>query len=160
MLAGLRSRWIDAVPMGRVERGGDFDGVLERLIDGKRAFRQSIGERVALEVRHDEEVGALVLADVIERADVRVIEGADRLGFAFEAFAAIGIGRGCLDRILMATVRFSLLSLARYTSPMPPAPSGDSTSYGPRRAPAAKDMERRDYSRSTTCRAPAQQTPS
>ena len=88
-------------------------GVLERLIDGKRAFRQSIGERVALEARHDEEVGAFVLASAIERADVRVIEAAHRLGFAAEAFAAIGIGRGCLDRILMATVRFSLLSLAR-----------------------------------------------
>ncbi len=58
---------------------------------GMRALRQSIRERLALEARHDEEVGALVLADVVERADVRVIEGADRLGFALEAFAAIGI---------------------------------------------------------------------
>ena len=30
---------------------------------------------------------------------------------------------------------------AGYTSPMPPAPSGATTSYGPRRIPAGKDME-------------------
>jgi len=40
------------------------------------------------------------------------------------------------------TRRFSLVSLARYTSPMPPAPSGARISYGPRRVLADKDMSR------------------
>ena len=34
----------------------------------------------------------------------------------------------CAGRILIATVRFRRVSSARYTSPMPPAPSGDSIS--------------------------------
>src|SRR5205085_4526595 len=37
---------------------------------------------------------------------------------------------------LIATSRPSRGSRARYTSPIPPTPSGESTSYGPRRAPA------------------------
>src|SRR6516165_664761 len=45
-------------------------------------------------------------------------------------------------RTLMATPRSRRVSLARYTSPMPPAPSEDWISYGPRRAPAASGMRR------------------
>ena len=66
----------DAVAMRGVEGGGDLDRVLDRLIERQRRPSQSIGERLALEARHDEEVGALVLADVVERADVGMIEGA------------------------------------------------------------------------------------
>src|SRR5262245_25776415 len=36
----------------------------------------------------------------------------------------------------MATVRSSLVSLARYTSPIPPAPSCETISYGPSFVPA------------------------
>src|SRR5438477_6636479 len=42
---------------------------------------------------------------------------------------------------LIATSRLSLVSRARYTSPMPPAPIGATISYGPRRVPAARGME-------------------
>ena len=35
----------------------------------------------------------------------------------------------------MATSRWSVVSRARYTSPMPPAPSAATISYGPRRVP-------------------------
>src|SRR5262245_52223603 len=35
----------------------------------------------------------------------------------------------------MATARFRLVSVALYTSPMPPAPIRATTSYGPRRVP-------------------------
>src|SRR5689334_17416119 len=41
---------------------------------------------------------------------------------------------------LMATSRFSLVSRARYTSPIPPAPSADRISYGPICEPAASDI--------------------
>src|SRR5258706_5449815 len=41
-------------------------------------------------------------------------------------------------RILMATSRSSRVSRARYTSPMPPAPSAESISYGPMRVPGAR----------------------
>ena len=39
------------------------------------------------------------------------------------------------QRTLMATSRLSVVSSARYTSPMPPAPSVATILYGPRRVP-------------------------
>src|SRR3981081_2654171 len=43
---------------------------------------------------------------------------------------------------LIATVRSSRVSRARYTSPIPPAPSGAAISYGPSLLPAASVMSR------------------
>src|SRR5688572_27965608 len=40
----------------------------------------------------------------------------------------------------MATSRLSLVSRARYTSPMPPAPSSDTTSYEPTCWPGERGM--------------------
>ncbi len=40
---------------------------------------------------------------------------------------------------LIATSRFSRSSRARYTSPMPPAPTEETISYGPSREPALRD---------------------
>ena len=45
----------------------------------------------------------------------------------------------------MATSRSSRESRARYTSPIPPAPSWSRTSYGPMRSPVLRDMEGRSY---------------
>ena len=39
----------------------------------------------------------------------------------------------------MATCRARLVSVARYTSPIPPTPIWAVTSYGPRRVPGAND---------------------
>src|SRR5215471_18690160 len=41
-------------------------------------------------------------------------------------------------RTLSATSRFSFVSRARYTSPMPPAPIGARISYGPRLVPEVR----------------------
>ena len=49
---------------------------------------------------------------------------------------------------LIATWRFRFVSVARYTSPIPPTPICAVTSYGPRRAPGVRDTtdsSRRDY---------------
>src|SRR5271154_95568 len=47
---------------------------------------------------------------------------------------------------LMATSRFNRVSRARYTSPMPPAPSGDWISYGPSLVPTVRVICARNYS--------------
>ena len=78
-------------------------------------------------------------ANVMEHADVGMIEGGDRLGFPIETLAELGSAANAEGRTLMATVRSSRVSRARYTSPMPPAPSRATTSYAPRRAPGASD---------------------
>ena len=52
-----------------------------------------------------------------------------------------GAFKSSLGSSLMATVRSSRVSRARYTSPIPPAPSGVRISNGPRRAPDANLIE-------------------
>ena len=54
--------------------------------------REAIGERLALEKLHDEERRALVLADVVKRADVRMRQLRDDTRFPAEAFTKLGIG--------------------------------------------------------------------
>ena len=52
-------------------------------------------------------------ADVVNRADVRVVETRQRARLALEALAALGVGAGCGGRTLIATVRSSRVSRAR-----------------------------------------------
>ncbi len=60
-----------------------------------------------------------------------MIQCADGTRFTFEAFAEIA-----LRKALTATSRFNRASLARYTSPIAPAPMGASISCGPSLSPA------------------------
>src|SRR5436309_3797637 len=62
---------------------------------------------------------------------------------------AVGLSDRWAGRILTATVRSRRVSRARYTSPMPPAPSGARISYGPRREPG--DSTPRSYLDSAGC---------
>src|SRR5262245_51675054 len=55
-------------------------------------------------------------------------------------FSRLGSAATSAGRTLTATSRASRVSLARQTSPIPPAPRGANTSYGPSRAPEASVM--------------------
>ncbi len=82
------------------------------------------------------------VADVVERADVRMVERGDRPRLALEALrAACGSAASSGGSTLIATVRSSRVSRARYTSPIPPAPSAPTISYGPRRVPGERDTQ-------------------
>src|SRR6185369_3365861 len=76
--------------------------VLERFVERQRAPRQSGRQRFAVQVLHDQELEIVLAADVVQRADVRMVEARDRARLALEALAAVrlpgGIGRQHLDR--------------------------------------------------------------
>ncbi len=55
-------------------------------------LRESLRERLAADELHRDEVQAGVAVDLVDRDDVRMVEGGRRLGFAGEAFAAEGVG--------------------------------------------------------------------
>jgi hypothetical protein len=59
----------------------------------RRDFRKPRGERLAFQVLHDEIGDAVVLAHVVQRADVWMIELRDRAGLAIEALAELRIQR-------------------------------------------------------------------
>ena len=72
---------------------------------------------------------------------MRVVERRQELGLALEPREPLGVVRELRGRTLIATSRPSLVSRARYTSPMPPAPSGATTSYEPSELPASIPMD-------------------
>ena len=79
--------------MGGVQGAGDLDTELQRLFERQRSPRNLVRERFALEVLHHEERRSLVLADVVNGADVRVIELGHRACLAFEPLAQLRVRR-------------------------------------------------------------------
>ena len=63
----------DALAVGLVQGIRDFDGNLERLVQWQRPLLEPLGQRVALQVFHHQEVDAVLAPDVVERANVRVV---------------------------------------------------------------------------------------
>ena len=53
---------------------------------------QSLDERLALQVLHHQEIGAVLVTHVVERANVGMVQGRNRTRFALEALAEIGHG--------------------------------------------------------------------
>ena len=87
----------------------------------KRPAFERFRKHLAFNKLHHDKAGAFVLADIVNRGDVRRAQRGGGSRFGEESFAAVGIiliGRG---RNLSATWRPSLMSSARNTSPIPPA---------------------------------------
>jgi hypothetical protein len=91
-VAGLQVAMDDAGPMRGRQRVGHLNRDGQRLGDRERAFRNPRLERLAVEILDDEKREALVFADVVERADVRVLERRDQPRLALEALAELRVG--------------------------------------------------------------------
>ena len=91
-VAGLQIAMDDASAMRRVERRRHLNRDRQGLSGRQRALRQSVPQRFSVEQFHDEERGAVVLADVVKRTDVRVGQLGDRACFAVESLAKLRIG--------------------------------------------------------------------
>ena len=61
---------------------------------GQRTAREPGRERLAVEILHDEELEAVLLADVVERADVGMVQPRDGSGLALEALSSLGLFGG------------------------------------------------------------------
>jgi hypothetical protein len=97
----------DAASMGGVECVGDVGSKLERRVGGQWSARQACRERFALDVLHDDEVPTrLVMANLVDRADQRMIERGHRAGFIQEPMTGVIVERGVqeLDGDLTAKV--------------------------------------------------------
>ena len=82
----------DAGPMRLLEGRCDLDRGLKRLVKRERALREPLGQRLAIEVLHDEKRRALVLAYVVQGADMRMRELRGGTGFAIEPLTELRIG--------------------------------------------------------------------
>ena len=68
---------------------------------------------------------AIALFEAVDGRDVRMVQGRQELRFALEPRKVRRIGRQAVAEDLIATLRLSLVSRPRYTSPMAPAPSAE-----------------------------------
>ena len=74
-----------------VQSVGNLNGVAQNLIQRQRAYSQPLSQRLPFQVLHHQEVNAILLSDVIERADVRMIQTGDGAGFSLESLAQLGL---------------------------------------------------------------------
>src|SRR5262245_11940603 len=176
----------DVGTVSAVEGRQSLGGMPQRLIERQGPPLQSSGQGLALDVLEDEIVDGgrrvrdLIVTDVVQRADVRVIERCDSLGFALEPIPALRID-GDVRReelegdgsVQPGVARF--VDLAHATCPERgfdevwtergsarerheassrrvegPAPRAAITSYGPSRVPAVKVIRRRQSSKIAT----------
>ena len=53
----------------------DFDSDLQRFFYRHRPFTQAVGQRLAFEIFHHQEINAILVADIVQGANSRMIEG-------------------------------------------------------------------------------------
>ena len=105
MLAGLMSRCTTPAAWAKPSAAATSLAISAACFGGELPVgAQDLGERAALHVLHGDEVGAVVLAPVVDADDVGVGEVGRRLGLAAEALDEVGVdgelGEQHLDRDL------------------------------------------------------------
>ena len=102
MLAGFRSRCTTPRACAAASASAISMPNVQRLLNRQRPARQPRGQRLALEQFHHQErhVDAVDRrrADVVQRADVRMVQAGDAARLALEPLARVGIGGGLASR--------------------------------------------------------------
>jgi hypothetical protein len=94
-----------------------------------------------LDVFHRQIQTLAQLARAIQDGNAGMVQGSGGARLAQKAFAMVSSALASERITLTATVRSKRESRARYTSPMPPAPKGETISYGPSFVPDIKPMD-------------------
>ena len=84
---------------------------------------ESLLECFSVEILHHDDIVAIKGCDVVNGADVRVVQRRNGPRLMLKTGPRLWVGVEATDATLMATVRRKRLSCARYTSPIPPAPA-------------------------------------
>ena len=74
----------DAFAVGRIERVGDLDAEIEHEVDGQGLSVDAVFERLAFEVFHRQVGSAVFFADVVDGADIGVVQRRGGPGLAAE----------------------------------------------------------------------------
>ena len=95
-IRGLDIAVNDAFGVRGFERVGDLDAEIEKLLGLERAAFDAMLERFAFEQLHGDERLAIVLANFVNRADVRMIQAGGGARFALESLEGLLILGHCL----------------------------------------------------------------
>ena len=82
----------DSLTMRFVESIRNLDAVAKGLLQRQCTFLQAVGERLAFDVLHDEELDTVFFAYVMEGTNVWVVQARDSAGFALEALSQLRVG--------------------------------------------------------------------
>src|SRR5260370_41018331 len=97
---GLDVAMNNATGMGRIQSIGDLDAEGENRFQFHRPAGDQVLERGAVEELHDEEGASLFFADVVDRADVGMIESGRGLGLAAKTLQCLPILREVVGKEL------------------------------------------------------------
>jgi hypothetical protein len=75
----------DAVPVGQRQGLGNLDRIAQHVHCGQWTAGQPRLQRLALQVLHHQEIHAVLLADVVQGANVRMVQSRHRVRFALKA---------------------------------------------------------------------------
>ena len=91
MLAGLMSRWMMPAVCAASSASAIWMPEVEHRVQAQWTGGEAILQRRALQILHDDERPTVLLADVVDGADVRVVQRRGRLRFAREPAQGLGI---------------------------------------------------------------------
>ena len=77
--------------VGGIERVGDLDSQIEQLFNLERTALDLVFEGYAVQILHGDEGLPVLLADVVNGADIGMVQGRGRLRFALEAAEGLRI---------------------------------------------------------------------
>src|SRR5579862_4948980 len=88
----------DAFGVSGVERVGDVDADIEKAIDFERRADDNVLESRTFHELHDDEGAAVVFLNVVNGADVGMVERGCGARFALKTFESLGIGSDVLGK--------------------------------------------------------------
>jgi hypothetical protein len=99
-------------------------GEFQQPLDRKRTGVKDLSKRPSLDVLHRDEPNGLDLVDLVDRHDVRVIQGGSCAGFLFEALQPFGVGRNLSGKDLDRCVATEPGVAGAVNLTHPPGPDG------------------------------------
>ena len=71
----------------------NLDPIFQHQLGRQRTLRQAVGQRLAFQILHDQEVDAILMADVVQGANVGMVQRRYSAGLAIEALLGFWIVR-------------------------------------------------------------------
>ena len=91
-LPGFRSRCTTPLRCARFQTIRHLRAIFQRFGEWDRPFAETLLERLALQIFHDEEISAILMADVVKNANVGVVQTGDGARLPLKSLPGFGIG--------------------------------------------------------------------